>query len=471
MSIKVTNKDIIWNYIGIIMSMFSNLLLLPFMVYFIDGDLLGLWYVYLSIGGIVTLFDFGFNPTFARNVAYCWSGAESLNPEGVNFVYESKPNYILLKKVIDTCKLIYFIIAFIALFIMATAGTIYIFFIASNIFNVSVVISWIIYILAVYLNIYYGYYATFLRGVGAVSLYNKINVLARIIQIIISIGLMFLGYQIIAVSLAYLFYGFLLRFFSKKAFYSYNDIGFYLKNINKTTIKEIFILFKTVWHNAWKDGIVALSNYSANQASTLIASFFLSLSETGIYSISVQLITAIATISAGLYTAYQPAMQSAYINNNKNELKKLMAISITAFDLIFIFGVIFLLMIGIPILRIIKPTSTFNNYVIIGLAVYNFFYKRQSYYTSFISNTNCVPYMKPYIISSLLGIFLSILFIRFFHLGIWGLIIGQFLPQIIYNCWKWTYDVHKMLNTNIYQMFVIGVNGFFNLIINMGRKL
>ena len=81
MQIRSSTSDVSWNYIGIIMSMGSNFLLLPFLIRFIDSEMLGLWYVYLSIGGIVTLFDFGFNPTLARNVAYCWSGAKQLNEE------------------------------------------------------------------------------------------------------------------------------------------------------------------------------------------------------------------------------------------------------------------------------------------------------------------------------------------------------------------------------------------------------
>ena len=64
MGIKAKKKDIVWNYIGIFFSMGANFLILPFMLWFLDADSIGLWYVYLSIGGIAALFDFGFNPTF-----------------------------------------------------------------------------------------------------------------------------------------------------------------------------------------------------------------------------------------------------------------------------------------------------------------------------------------------------------------------------------------------------------------------
>jgi O-antigen/teichoic acid export membrane protein len=456
--IKASKKDIIWNYIGVIMSMASNFFLLPFMMYFVESDSLGLWYVYLSIGAIVTLFDFGFNPTFARNIAYCWSGAKSLNAEGVEYVTNSLPNYELLSKVIDTCKRIYLLLAFAALLVLLTVGSVYIYYVSNEIFGEEVVVSWLIYAMAVFLNLYYGYYATFLRGIGAISNYNKINVLARIIQICVAIFLMVLGYGIVAVALAYLLYGYLLRFFSKRVFYKYNGLGEKISYMPRASNRETKEVFLTVWHNAWRDGVVALANYLANQASTLIASFFLTLTETGTYSISVQLITAIATIAAALYTSYQPALQSAYINEDKKESERLMGTAMTVYTYIFIIGTLALLTVGIPILRTVKPTTIFNRSVITGIAIYNFFYKGQSYFASFISNTNHVPYMNAYIVSGFSGILLSIILMSVFNLGVWGLILGQFLPQLIYNCWKWPREVFMMLSSSALKMACVGNN-------------
>lgn len=458
MQIKSTKSDVVWNYIGIVMSMGSNFLLLPFLMRFIDSDFLGLWYVYLSIGGIVTLFDFGFNPTLARNIAYCWSGAAELSSEGVTFSDRKEPNYRLMKKVIGTCKMIYLVISMLALIILLTIGSLYIFHVSKSIFNRAVILSWLLYSIAVFLNLYYGYFATFLRGIGAVSTYNKINVFARLVQIILSIVLLYMGYGIIAVSFAYLIYGFLLRILSKTAFLRHQCLGEQLAKIEENiSFEETKQLFFTVWHNAWRDGVVAVANYCANQASTFIASLFLTLADTGIYSISVQLITAIATIAAGLYTAYQPAMQSSYANNNKNNSQKLMAIAMTSFFAIFWGETVVLLVVGIPILKIIKPEYTYDKLVIIGIAIYTFFYKRQSYYASFISNTNRVPYMKSYIVSSTVGVILSVVLVYIFRLGVWGLILGQFIPQIAYNCWKWPEEVFNMLEIKWKDLVILGV--------------
>ena len=108
MIIKTNSIDIVWNYIGIIASLGSQILLLPVLVRYLEPDVLGLWYIFVSIGSVVILFDFGFTPTIARTVAYCWSGATELKKKDVISINKKKEtNYELLYFVIKTCK-IYF---------------------------------------------------------------------------------------------------------------------------------------------------------------------------------------------------------------------------------------------------------------------------------------------------------------------------------------------------------------------------
>ena len=149
-------------------------------------------------------------------------------------------------------------------------------------------------------------------------------------------------------------------------------------------------------------------------------------------------------------------MQSAYINHDYKKMEQMMGISMTIYIIFFIIGVVGLLGIGIPILKLIKPSMTFNYAVIIGISIYHFFYRLQSYYASFISNTNDIPYMKAYVITGFFSIILSVLLMKFTAWGIWGLIVGQFIPQSFYNFWKWPMLVFSMLDSSVKRMFLIG---------------
>ena len=69
---------------------------------------------------------------------------------------------------------------------------------------------------------------------------------------------------------------------------------------------------------------------------------------------------------------------------------------------------------------------------------------------------NTVPYAFAFIISGLAGVLLSYLMIRFTALGVWGIIIGQVIPQALYNYWKWPRVVLKRLDITSKDVVAIG---------------
>ena len=111
MQVSVNKADVIWSYIGTFMGLFSNILVVPFVVYYLNTEMLGLWYVFVSIGGLAHLFDFGFTITFGRNITYCWSGAKKLKKTGAEFSDNNQPDFRLMKNILNTCKKIYFFIS------------------------------------------------------------------------------------------------------------------------------------------------------------------------------------------------------------------------------------------------------------------------------------------------------------------------------------------------------------------------
>ena len=192
---------------------------------------------------------------------------------------------------------------------------------------------------------------------------------------------------------------------------------------------------------------------------------FLTLTETGVYSISLQIVTAVVTIAGSLYNAYQPALQTAYIKNNTIESRNLMATAMTVYQITFILGILAVIILGLPLLSIFKPDTVFDVPILLAMSFYIFLLKHHSYYASYISNTNNVPYLKSFLISSILGVLLVIFLLKFSDLGIWSLIVGQTVVQLAYNNWFWPIKVTKSLNTNVLKMFPIGLRGIRNILI------
>ena len=167
MKILITKKDIFWNYLGIIVTLGGNFLLIPFLLHFLSTAYYGLWNVFISLGAISSLFDFGFNSLFSRNISYSWSGVDHLSKENVVAAEEKREiNYSLLKKVIRTCQIIYWIIASSAFLILISIGTIYVLHVSKSINNIDIIlISWLLFAFGIFLDLLYGYFDAFLRGI------------------------------------------------------------------------------------------------------------------------------------------------------------------------------------------------------------------------------------------------------------------------------------------------------------------
>ena len=100
-------------------------------------------------------------------------------------------------------------------------------------------IAWIICSIAIFLNLYFGYYGSFLRGVGAISDANKATVYSKAVQIIVTIVLLACGFGIVGTSVAYLVYGTLYRIIARQSFYKYKGIGDRLKEVKNMRIRQL----------------------------------------------------------------------------------------------------------------------------------------------------------------------------------------------------------------------------------------
>lgn len=448
MKISVSKYDAVWGYLSTAFSMCINFIMLPFILYFLSIDEVGVYYIFTSLSAVGTFFDFGFSPCFARSISYAWSGAKSIDSEGGSYSISNNPNYELLKKIIKTCKILYFFIAAFALVLALTFGSIYIYKLVEKLDNPGrYLVSWYVYALSIFLSLLYGYYTAFLSGIGAVRYANKAMVIGRVIQIIVCIFLLFCGLNILGVAIAYFCYGFSFRFIAKHYFDSYNNMKRTLKKITiKVTRKDITELLVKIWPNTWKEGIVTLSNYIANQGTTIICSCFFSLYETGLYSLTNQLVQAVVSIASAMYNTFMPTLQSAYSNNDRESQRNSLSAVVISYVLIFSFGMISLLIFGRPIVSFMSSEYHLDLVLLLGIGFYQFILKYRNCYCTYFSSTNRIIYYKSYFISAIGSIVLSIIILSIVNIGIWGMLMPHILVQIIYNFWYWAFKAHKELD-------------------------
>ncbi len=469
MRIKVNRRDAIWSYLATLLSIGVSIILVPFVLTFLDDYDTALYYIFSSLSAVAVLFDLGFSPAMARSMAYAWSGSDRLSREGVDAAVSNEPNYYLMVKVSKACKYIYSVLSLLALVLALSIGTVYINHITEFEDGKSYLLSWLIYAAAIFLNILYSYYSVFLRGIGCIEKVNIATVVSKLVQMVVCIVLLMCDVGLVGVSIAYLLYGIIFRMLAKHWFYKYEDIGNKLKKVReKIDLKDVFDVVKTIWPNTWRDGVVTVSNYFLNQATTIIATFYIPLPETGVYSLAVQLTSVIATVAATMYTTYQPVLQSAYANRNAEMQKKYMSLIVVSYIGIFVIGMCALLIVGLPIVRLIKPSYELSVIFVVIIGFYQFLLKLRNCYTSFISTTNRVTYWKAFLVSAIVCVLLSCIFTGLFKLGVYGLLLGQLISQLIYNSWHWPLVVHKELRLSIKETIRLGFSEIICLI--KGKK-
>ena len=448
MQMLAKQRDFVWNYLGLFFRMGTTFLVLPLVLTLLTDEGLGMWYVFLAVNSFVTTFSAGFAPSFARLVTYCWSGAKTFEKEGVSSSTGDRVDYRLFSTLIIAAKSIYFAIAVTVLIIISTLGTVYVVAVSSGLEFLEFVPAWFVFCVGVFLNIYYAYYESLLRGIGDFTGVNKSTIYSNIFWFASALVLLLLGCDLLALATAFTVQGFSCRYLSKRYFFGHHEILRGLNEADSPTREEIRHVVKTVAPNSVKDTVVSLANYLMSTSSTIICSVFLPLASTGTYSVTMQLFNAIATMSSVVLTTYAPSLQSAYSNGNVN-LEKLLTGRVY-FGLIAVYFTLSaaLIVVGFPIIRFMRPSFEVDGALVVLMLIYYFEWRLFSTSATLITYTNRIPYMISFVVSAVVGVLISTLLVSQTPIGVAGLILGQAIAQI-YNAAKWPYIASRRVGSTV----------------------
>lgn len=457
--VKTSRADVIWNYIGTVVSMAGNFFLLPLLAIYLTSEELGLWYVFVAVSNLAMLFEFGFNPTFSRNIVYVMSGARRLTKYGCDFEsVENGVDWRLLHTVIVASKFVYAGIAIIVLMVLATVGTWYISIISVQLSGMSHWVSWVIFCLSVFFNLYFLYTNTLLRGFGDIAGENRAKTFARLFQLVLSAILLIGGSGLIGASLGFLANGLLIRLLAKIRLRQHVDVIEGLKTDNsKVSLSEIRNVLSSISYVAWRDGCVQLAAYASTQAMSITASLTLGLGETGTYSIMLQLGNAVCNFAAAYPKSFFPAFQSAYAIKDTSRQKQIVSTGLTTYWLLFAVGTIGVALVVSPLISLFKSDYIANFALLTALCAYLGLWNQHSIACNFIIGMNEIPYIRGYIVAAMIGVILSFTFSGALRMGAWGLVFGQGISQLLYNNWRWPAYLARKLDSSYFSLINQGV--------------
>ena len=122
----IGRSDIIWSYAATVFQVGAGVFLLPVILTRMSSEAVGLWNIFLTVSSLVLLLDFGFRPSFSRNISYIFSGVTQLQREGVGEIREyNTVDYSLLRSTIRAMQRFYRIVSFVVFFLLMTLGMYY----------------------------------------------------------------------------------------------------------------------------------------------------------------------------------------------------------------------------------------------------------------------------------------------------------------------------------------------------------
>ena len=430
----------------------SNFLLIPLLLVFLSKEQVGLWYVFVAISGFSQLLEFGFTATLSRNILYCISGVRRLTKQGCDYNSVAPGiDWHLLRAVLTTSKVIYAVMGIVALGLSASLGTVYVYGVTYGFAIEGSLLSWLVFVIAIFTNLYFLYCLTFLRGVGDVAGENKAKTIARISQLFLTAVLLIAGLGLVAAAIGFFIYSFLMRLIAMRQFKKHSEIQEGLMHDGSAISKEEMLdVLKTISFVAWRDGVVSLAWYGATQAASLISSSYLGLEETATYSVMLQFASAIYNLSSAYMRSCFPMFQSASVHGDVETQRRTVETGISGYVVLYVCGYVAAALI-LPLLVIFKKDFICDQGLFAGIAMYYFLLNQHSLFCNLIVCMNEIPYFRAYIISTCCGIALSILFCGPLQMGPWGLVLGQALPQLMYNNWRWPLYVLTRVKTSYFS--------------------
>lgn len=441
----IGRKEIAWSYVGTVFMIGAGVILLPFILNKMPQETVGIWNIFQTITALVLLLDFGFRPTFARNISYIFSGVRTLQRDGVQQTTEdAEVDYSLLKGTLLAMRRFYRWMAFIVFAVLATTGTVYFYYILRKYSGdkQDAMIAWVLLIAINCYNLYTFYYDALLTGKGYVTRTQQINMLGQLVYLTLAITLIYAGFGLTAIVSSQLAATILRRVLTYRVFFTPQMKS----RLAAAQVQEPKDILRAISPNAVKVGLTYLGAFLINKSAVLIGSAYLTLNEIASYGITMQVMDVLARCSMVMYIAYTPRLAQCRAARDLQQLRKYYIWCTLSFMAIFAAGGIVWIFGGDYVLSLIGSRTAFLPTVLLLLAlVVAFLEHNHAQSAGFIMADNRIPFFIPSLASGAATLILLWLFLGPLHLGVLGLILAPGCAQLAYQNWKWPSVVIKEL--------------------------
>lgn len=443
---NIGKRDLIWATLATLFRIGSGVLLFPLVLNMLPSETVGVWTIFTSVTMIIGIMDFGFSPSFARNIAYIFSGVRSLKRDGHECVdaTDAQIDYNLLKRTIRAMQYFYSRMALILFAFLSIVGTFYIYTLMQNYAGDvrEIYFAWAIVCVVNSYNLYTLYYDALLNGRGLIKRKNQIVLIGNVAYLSLAVLLLLCGFELIAIVSAQLVSVLIIRTLSYKSFYS-NEITSNLAAVEEVDYKDIL---RAIMPNALKLGLASLGGFLTFRLSTFVGPLFISLSDMASFGITLQLLAVVSSLALLYTNVYLPKVFQWRVERNVALIRKTFYISTLLVFVIFLCGGIAIDLLGNWALNLFgSQTQLLSGALFVFLVIHYYLETNMVNSTEYLLAKNEVPFYKRYLVSGCITVFLLFLLVGYFDWGLWGVIAAPMISQSVLQYWKWTCEVYKEL--------------------------
>lgn len=438
----IGKKSVAWSYLSVFFSVGSGIILLPFILYSMPSDTVAVWNIFQTIYALTMLLDFGFRPSFARNLSYIFSGVKKFYVNGVEESHSEEISYVLLKDTLQAMKIFYRWVALLVLVLLLSVGTWFFVMLMSKYSgdNEDALVAWILLCVINCYNVYTLYYDSLLTGKGYISQLQKITILGQAVYLFIAIILILCGMKLSAIVLSQALSVIVKRVLSYRVFFNAELRG----KLSRVKCNAPYEVLRVIAPNAVKVGLTSFGSYIVNRSAMFLGAIYLSLDVMAQYGVCIQILDIMARCGTMMFVTYSPKIAQWRTQRDLMKIGHVYIYSIASLLVIYIVGGAVVLLVANPLLDAIhSKTNLLPAGLVTLMFVINLLEQNHGIAAGFIQADNRVPFFIPSLLSGCATVAMLWVMLDIFDMGVLGLILAPGIVQLAYQNWKWPTVVIK----------------------------
>lgn len=441
---RLGNSTVVWSWGFNFLRLASGLLLLPLLLRLLPAPEFGMYYIFLSLNGIVAVLDLGFSPTIGRFVTYAMAGAQRITAHGIaDDQPHGAPNYALLWELLGTAKIFYSFLVIATLVLLGTVGSlmvgVHVHETASPAFTW---LAWGTSVAAICAETYFNVWNMFLRSMNQVLAATRIYFIAYGLRLVMACVFLLKGWGLLSLPLASLITSLVIWNFSRARCLAA------LAMVPSPQHVDWKGHFRTIWPNSWRLGIYFSGGYLLGITNQNLCAYVFGLDASGIYGFSVQVVTIIGGM-AGVWTLVKwPLLGQFIAARNLDGLRRVLWsrlwLQVASYSVLAVAAMV----VGPFLIDLIHSDKEMLPVIWMALLATNGVLETHcSVWNTFISMWNQLPMLWPSLITNgaALLINVSLILLPDAHPGY--LVVGPLLAGVAFNYWYWPGYGARMLSS------------------------